>query len=271
MSDKKYDIVLFGVTGFTGRLAAEYLLQRSLSSSLSGDKDNDEYKNLKWAVSARNKSKAEKILQDIASQIGLSDDETKTKDLLPPVLTVDLLCKTDEDKSKLKDIVLSTRIVLTCSGPFELYGKTLVQLCAESGVHYADITGETDFVRGNISSLDAKARETGACIVSHCGNDCIPNDLLVFELHKFAKTNNCQLSELQTYQEFNAEASMSGGTLKTAQYQLGKNRNSNKDGTSFDPLLTKVRKKMCMHDVGRQKSVAATDDNHIRLSLSLLR
>ena len=242
---KKYDIVLFGVTGFTGKLAVEYLLQRS-----NNDED-EEYKNLKWAVSARNKSKAEQILKDIvSSKVTTASSSTPSSSAegdilqqLPPILTADLLCETDDDVAKLKDIVSSTKIVLTCSGPFELYGKTLVRLCAECGVHYCDITGETDFVRGNISSLDGKAQETGACIISHCGNDCIPNDLLVLELHKLATSKNCRLEELQTYQEFNAEATMSGGTLKTAQYQLGKNRNNRKDGgsSSFDPLLTKVR------------------------------
>ena len=245
---KKYDIVLFGVTGFTGKLAVEYLLQRSRNERDDGK--NDEYKNLKWAVSARNKSKAEQILKDIVSSkittattaSSSSTEEEVDLPQLPPVLEADLLCETDDDVSKLKEIVSSTKIVLTCSGPFELYGKTLVKLCAESGVHYCDITGETDFVRGNISSLDNTARETGACIISHCGNDCVPNDLLVLELHKLATSKNCRLEEIQTYQEFNAEATMSGGTLKTAQYQLGKNRNNKKDGgSSFDPLLTKVR------------------------------
>lgn len=233
MTEKKYDLVLFGVTGFTGKLAAEYLLQRT--NKANAGKDSDEYSTLRWAVSARNQAKAEAVLETLAKEVNYDTTE------LPPILKAELLCETDYDKATLRDIVSCTKIVLTCSGPFELYGKTLVEVCAALGVHYADITGETDFVRHNIEMWDAKARATGACIVSHCGNDCIPNDLLVWELHQFATSKDCTLSELQTYQEFGAGATMSGGTLATAKYQLGKDRSQKKDGSSFDPLLMMVR------------------------------
>jgi len=148
---------------------------------------------------------------------------------------VDLLCKTPDEESKLRAIVQSTKVCLTCSGPFELYGKKLVQMCAEEGVHYGDITGETDFVREMISKYDETARSTGACIIPHCGNDCIPSDLTVFEMNKFAKEKGYQLKEVQLYEEAGADASWSGGTLATASYQMGKDRKSAK--TSFDPLF----------------------------------
>ena len=162
-------------------------------------------------------------------------------DLLPEVLEADLLCETDEDIAKLKDIVSKTKVVLTCSGPFELYGKKLVELCAQLGVHYGDVTGETDFFREMISTHDTKARETGACIISHCGNDCIPTDLTVYEINEYAKSKGMSLLEVQTYAEYGDGASWSGGTLATAAYQLGKDRN-NKDKTNFDPLYTSVRR-----------------------------
>lgn len=157
----------------------------------------------------------------------------------PDILQVDLLCTTPEEESKLREIVQSTKVCLTCSGPFELYGKKLVQICAEEGVHYADITGETDFVREMIVKYDKTARDTGACIIPHCGNDCIPSDLTVFEMHKFARKNGFELKEVQLYEEHGADAAWSGGTLATASYQLGKDR-KNKTKTAFDPLLTMV-------------------------------
>ena len=113
----------------------------------------------------------------------------------PDILEVDLLCRTGDEESKLREIVRSTKVCLTCSGPFELYGKKLVQLCAEEGVHYADITGETDFVREMIVKHDKTSRDTGACIIPHCGNDCIPCDLTVMEMNKFAKQQNLFLKE----------------------------------------------------------------------------
>ena len=118
----------------------------------------------------------------------------------PKILQVDLLCKTQEEEAKLREIVQSTKVCLTCSGPFELYGKKLVQICAEEGVHYADITGETDFVREMIVKHDQTARNTGACIIPHCGNDCIPSDLTVMEINKFAKKNGYELKEVQLYE-----------------------------------------------------------------------
>jgi short subunit dehydrogenase-like uncharacterized protein len=200
---KKYDFVLFGVTGFTGKLAAEYVIERSSSG-------RDEYSSLQWACSARNIAKAEELLKTLLEHCGNKDV------YVPPVLQVDMLCETKEEEVKLRAIVQSTKVVLTCSGPFELYGKTLVKLCAEEGVHYADITGETDFVRGIISAHDAKARQTGACIISHCGNDCVPADLTVWEMSEYAKSNGMNLREVQTYEEYGSGASWSGGTLATA-------------------------------------------------------
>ena len=148
MSSKKYDIVLFGVTGFTGKICAEYLMEN--------------YADVKWAACARNESKGDAVLNDIA---------TKTGRPKPELLIADLLCTTPEQENTLREIVSSTKVCLTCSGPFEKYGQTLVKLCAEEGVCYGDITGETDFVRKMIKEHSSKAKETGAIIISHCGND----------------------------------------------------------------------------------------------------
>lgn len=125
---KKYDLILFGVTGFTGKLAAEYLLVK--------------YGKLKWACSARDQAKAEGVLKTLAENIH-SDGGDGTLPMLPDVLQVDLLCGTSDEEAKLRHFLEQTKVVVTCSGPFELYGKTLVKLCAELGVHYADVTGET--------------------------------------------------------------------------------------------------------------------------------
>ena len=116
-------------------------------------------------------------------------------------------------------------------------GTTLVQLCAEEGVAYADITGETDFVRSMISQHDKTARENGAIIVCHCGNDCIPQDLTCWEMFQYASKNQATLKQVSTYVELPESASMSGGTAATAAYQLGKNRKSQANKPEFDPLL----------------------------------
>lgn len=251
VSGKVYDIVLFGVTGFTGKLAAEYLLDRCVIKQ----------PNLRWACSARNKSKAEKSLAKLAESVRSANNASSNINI-PEILEVDLLCKTEEDENKLRDIVRSTKVCLTCSGPFELYGKKLVQMCAEEGVHYADITGETDFFREMIVKYDETARKTGACIIPHCGNDCIPSDLTVMEMNKFAKEQGFELKEVQIYEECGADATWSGGTLATASFQMSKDRKT-MEKRSFDPLLRKAdgsKSEYSTKNITPEKKTKATDD-----------
>ena len=219
MTEKQYDIILFGVTGFTGKLCAEYLFERN-------------YDGLKWATSARNPSKAESILKELSVKFGQD---------VPPILKADLVCETPEQEQTLRDIVTQTKVVLTCSGPFQKYSQTLVKLCAELGVYYADITGETDFFRETIGKHDKTAQDTGAVILCHCGNDCIPCDLTVYEMYQYARQHGCELTDAMTYEEFGEGAAMSGGTISTAAFQLTKDR-TNRPDTEFDPLLATVSK-----------------------------
>lgn len=212
-TDKKYDVILFGVTGFTGKLTVEYLLKSDYE--------------IRWAACARNTEKGEAVLKEIADGCNKQ---------APSLVTADLVCDTPEKEETLRQVVQQTKIVLTCAGPFEKYGTTLVKLCAEEGVGYADITGETDFVRSMISQHDKTARENGAIIVCHCGNDCIPQDLTVFEMFQHASKQRATLKQVSTYVEFPESASMSGGTAATAAYQLGKDR-KNQPKPDFDPLL----------------------------------
>ena len=86
-----------------------------------------------------------------------------------------------------------------------------------------------------IAQHDATAQQTGARIVVHCGNDCIPWDLTVFQMHQHAQSKGAALVEAQTYGEFGDAFGASGGTLTTAIYQLGKQRSAAKP--DFDPLL----------------------------------
>jgi len=175
--NKKYDIILFGVTGFTGKLAAEYLLER-----IHGGKNQHgaAAASITWAVCARSAAKAELVLQELTTKAASSS-------FVPDILEADLLCQTQQDQDNLRQIVQQTKVVLTCAGPFEKYGRTLVQLCAEWGVYYADITGETDFFRQTIQQHDKKAQETGAVLLCHCGHDCIPCDLMVWEMNQVAQ------------------------------------------------------------------------------------
>ena len=113
---KDYDLLLCGVTGFTGKLAAEHLLAKAYP--------------IRWAVCARNESKAKSCLAMLGEQLG--------KTQLPPVEIANLVCTTLEEEAKLRAVVKKTKVCITTAGPFEKYGQTLVKLCAEEGVDYAD-------------------------------------------------------------------------------------------------------------------------------------
>ena len=227
-SSKEYDLLLFGVTGFTGKLALEYLLEKN-------------YKGLKFGIAARNETKAldcvKLVCERLSDRTG-NDMGIYTKLAPKKVEVVDLVVNSKEDEAKLRSIVRKTKVCITTAGPFEKYGQALVKVCAEEGVHYADITGESDFFRMMIERHDSAALKSGAIIVPHCGNDCIPWDLSVFEMNEYAKSQGSELVEVSTYTEVPSGTAMSGGTLNTAIYQLGKKRS--KSNASFDPLLRLV-------------------------------
>ena len=108
MMERKYEIILYGATGFTGQICCKYL--------------RDNYSDLGWAMAGRNKDK----LEEIKSNFGLDCD----------VIVAD-----GDDLESLKSLASQTKVVLSTAGPFARYGSLLVQACVEEGTHYTDITG----------------------------------------------------------------------------------------------------------------------------------
>ena len=135
-----------------------------------------------------------------------------------------MICDNEEAEAKLRSVIKKTKVCATCAGPFEKYGKTLAKLCAEEGVHYCDITGESDFVRHLIKEHDATARKSGACIVAHCGNDCVPWDLTVLKLHEEAVRRNLKLTQVDTYTELPPSFAASGGADPASKVSLPRRR-----------------------------------------------
>jgi short subunit dehydrogenase-like uncharacterized protein len=159
MSDREFDLVLMGATGFTGQLVAEHLLRRHRA-------DGD----LKWALAGRNRSKLESVRSDLGAQAaGL------------PLIEADSF-----DRTSLDAMTARTRVVLTTVGPYALYGKELVASCAEHGTDYCDLTGEVPFMRDVIDAHEEAASKSGARIVHCCGFDSIPSDLGVSVLQNAA-------------------------------------------------------------------------------------
>jgi short subunit dehydrogenase-like uncharacterized protein len=155
----KFDIVVYGASGFTGRLVAEYLASRS------GGGD------IKWAMAGRSLDK----LATVRDAIGAPADT--------PLLSADA-----GDPGSLSAMLAQTRAVLTTVGPYQLYGSDRVAACAASGTDYLDLCGEPVWMRHMIDAHHATAQSTGARIVFSCGFDSIPFELGVLFLQEAAKT-----------------------------------------------------------------------------------
>lgn len=151
------DVVVWGASGFTGRLVAAYLFERY---GTDGE--------LRWAMAGRNKAK----LEEIRAQLGSDAHDV-------PILIGD-----SSDAESLAAITLSTSVICSTVGPFARYGSEMVAACARHGTHYCDITGEVQWMRRMIDSYEEDAHESGARIVHTCGFDSIPSDLGCFYVNR---------------------------------------------------------------------------------------
>ncbi len=155
---RAHDVLVWGATGFTGRLVAEYLLAR--------------HPDVRFALGGRNREKLEAVKRELGA-LGAGDAASL------PIVVGD-----PASLASMVEVAGSARAIAATAGPFMRYGRELVRACAASGTHYADITGEPTFVRATIDELHELAQEKKARIVSCCGFDSIPSDLGVFVAHE---------------------------------------------------------------------------------------
>ena len=155
-SERELDIVLYGATGFAGKLTAEYL------AKAAGD--------ARVALAGRSHDK----LLAVRDTLG----ETAQ--------SWELISADASQPSTLNAMAARTQVVVTTVGPYTRYGLPLVAACAAAGTDYADLTGESMFIRESIDLYHKQAIDTGARIVHSCGFDSIPSDLSVFALHRRA-------------------------------------------------------------------------------------
>ncbi|HVF94224.1 MAG TPA: saccharopine dehydrogenase NADP-binding domain-containing protein [Sphingomonas sp.] len=152
---REFDVIVYGATGFTGRLVAEYLA----ASGAAG-----------WAMAGRSQAKLEEV-----------------RDLVGAPADTALVVADSGDVAALRRMCERTKVVLTTVGPYQIYGSDLVAACAATGTAYADLCGEPAWMRHMIDAHHAEAQRTGARIVFSCGFDSIPFDLGVLTLQQCAR------------------------------------------------------------------------------------
>ncbi len=186
MTSRPYDLVLFGATGFTGKLVAEYLAAHAPAD-------------LRWALAGRSLSKLESVRTDLAR-------------ISPSAASLPLVLGDSQDEASMEALAKAARVVCTTVGPYMKYGRALVAACATNGTHYCDLTGEVPFMRDTIDRHDARAKETGARIVHTCGFDSIPSDLGVRMIHEHARSLGKKLAWVRFFAG-ESSGGVSGGTV----------------------------------------------------------
>jgi short subunit dehydrogenase-like uncharacterized protein len=178
-AERELDVVLFGATGFVGRLTAEYLARAA------GEE-------VRVGLAGRSAEKLERLRAQLGPSAGS----------WTPIVA------DSADLAAMSDMAARATVVATTVGPYRKYGMPLVEACARAGTHYADLTGEPLFMREAIDRFDAPARDSGARIVHNCGFDSIPSDIGVLLLHEAA-------GELEdtTYVVRRLKGGVSGGTV----------------------------------------------------------
>jgi short subunit dehydrogenase-like uncharacterized protein len=189
--DRALDVVVYGATGFVGRLTARYLAEHAPGEVRIG-------------LGGRS---AEKLAR-VRAELG-----PRAADW--PLITAD-----SSDPAALRALAEQTRVVVTTVGPYRKYGMGLVEACADAGTDYTDLTGEVLFMRDTIDAFHARAEASGARIVHNCGFDSIPSDLGVLLLHERAAADGAGDLEDTTLVVRAMKGGPSGGTLASMTGQL---------------------------------------------------
>ena len=179
-AQREFDIVLYGATGFVGKLTAEYLARAAGTARI--------------ALAGRSAER----LNTLRDALGVQW----------PVVTADAA-----QPSTLDEMAARTQVVVTTVGPYLRYGLPLVAACAAAGTDYADLTGEAMFVRNSIDQYHKQALDTGARIVHSCGFDSIPSDLSVYALYRQASEDGTGELTDTTFVVRSFKGAMSGGTI----------------------------------------------------------
>jgi len=179
VNNKKYDLVVYGASGFTGQLICEYL---------STHKDALD---LNWAIAGRNAEKLETISEQF------SKEEKK----------IDILYGDSFDKPSLDNITSQSKLIITTVGPYDIYGEKLVASCIDNQTYYLDLTGEPHFVHKIKEKYAQKAYDSNVAVIHSCGFESIPPDIAVYSAINLLNEPNADVSYF-----FESNGDISGGT-----------------------------------------------------------
>ena len=180
---REFDIILYGATGFVGKLTAQYL------ATVGGE--------AKIALAGRSTERLSGIRESLGE--AARSWQLVTADAAAP--------------STLDEMAARTRVVITTVGPYTKYGLPLVSACATAGTDYADLTGEAPFIRDSIDSYHKLAVDTGARIVHSCGFDSVPSDLSVYALYRAARDDGAGDLLATDFVVRSFSGGVSGGTI----------------------------------------------------------
>lgn len=181
MPDRRYDVVLYGATGFVGKQTVQYFAQHTRPDQV------------RWAIAGRNRQKLEAVNAEIAPEI-------------------DILVADCRDQKAVDAIVSQTQVILNTAGPFALYGNEIVDACVRFQTHYVDITGETPWVKQLCDRYHEQASADGTRIIPCCGFDSVPSDLGTYLVVRYLQQElgvPCQ--SVKAY--FQGFGGFNGGTL----------------------------------------------------------
>lgn len=202
-SSRQFDVVLWGATGFAGKLTAQYLAQTSTSEPLS------------WAIAARNEQKLQTLQKEL-------------QDEFPDATAPEIIVAESFDLPSLKAMAKQTKVICSTVGPYAKYGTPLVQACVEEQTDYCDLTGEVQWMKDVIEKFHEQASEQNVRIVHTCGFDSIPSDLgtLHLQLHAM-KQHDAPAKEVRLFVQ-SASGGLSGGTM-ASMINLFEEASQNKD------------------------------------------
>ena len=179
---RKYDLVIWGATSFTGKLVTEYLFNKYGSSKI------------KWAIAGRNLDKLKKIRSEVADE------------------KIPMFIADSFDEESLLKFIKKTKVVCSTVGPYSLYGTKLVKLCVENNTNYCDITGEAHWIRNLIDQFHEEAKSKKIKIVNSCGFDSIPSDMGVYFIQNEIKKTYKNYANFIKMRVAGVRGGISGGT-----------------------------------------------------------